>query len=117
MASRNWTSAVIKVSERACSTILQKDGPNSFQNDKFLDPSKVKEFADGNFEFDEIGRKISKRVEKTHGKEEICSLQAVSYHKVFSKELYCIYINTWVCLGKGTLMNNFGTVNLDWYRL
>ena len=31
----------------------------------FLDPSKLKEFADGNFKFDENGRKLSKRIENT----------------------------------------------------
>ena len=34
-------------------------------------PSKLKEFADENFEFDENGRKLSKQVENTVGKEEI----------------------------------------------
>ena len=36
-----------------------------------LDASKLKEFADDNFKFDENGRKISKRVENTVGKGEI----------------------------------------------
>ena len=31
----------------------------------------MKEFADDNFKFDEIGRKLSKRVENTVGKGEI----------------------------------------------
>ena len=44
---------------------------NSFPNDKFLDSSKMKEFADNNFKFDENGRKLSKRVENTVGKREI----------------------------------------------
>ena len=38
---------------------------NSFPNDKFLYSSKLKEFADGNFKFDENGRKCSKWVENT----------------------------------------------------
>ena len=41
------------------------------QNDKFLDSSKRKEFADDNFKFNEYGRKFSKRVEITVGKGEI----------------------------------------------
>ena len=36
-----------------------------------LDPSKLKEFADDNFKFDENGRKFSKRVENTVGNGEI----------------------------------------------
>ena len=38
---------------------------------KILDSSKLKEFADDNFKFDEIGRKLSKQVESTVGKGEI----------------------------------------------
>ena len=36
-----------------------------------LDSSKLKEFADDNFNFDENSRKFSKRVENTVGKGEI----------------------------------------------
>ena len=36
-----------------------------------LDSSKLKEFADDNFKFDENGRKLFKRVENTVGKGEI----------------------------------------------
>ena len=42
-----------------------------FPNDKFLDSSKLKEFADDNFKFDENGRKLSKQVENAVGKGEI----------------------------------------------
>ena len=35
---------------------------------QILDSSKVKEFADDNFKFDENGRKLSKREENTVGK-------------------------------------------------
>ena len=38
---------------------------------QILDSSKVKEFADDNFKFDENGRKLSKWVENTAGKGEI----------------------------------------------
>ena len=38
---------------------------------RILDSSKLKEFADVNFKFDENGRKLSKRVENTVGKGEI----------------------------------------------
>ena len=36
-----------------------------------LDSSKLKEFTDVNFKFDEIGKKLSKSVENTVGKGEI----------------------------------------------
>ena len=38
---------------------------------QILDSSKLKQFADNNFKFDENGRKVSKRVENTVGKREI----------------------------------------------
>ena len=38
-------------------------------------PSKLKEFADDNFEFDKNGRMFSKRVENTAGKGEIARCQ------------------------------------------
>ena len=44
---------------------------NPFPNDKILDWSKLKEFADNNFEFDENGVTFSERVENTVGKGEI----------------------------------------------
>ena len=44
---------------------------NSLANDKILDSSKLKEFADDNIKFDENGNKFSKRVENAVGKGEI----------------------------------------------
>ena len=38
---------------------------------QILDSSKLKEFADDNFKFDENGKKLSKRKENTVGKGEI----------------------------------------------
>ena len=51
----------------------KKSSPfNPLPNDKFyLDSSKLKEFADDNFEFDQNGGKLSKQVENTVGKGEI----------------------------------------------
>ena len=46
-------------------------GVNPFPNDKFLDSSKVKEFADDDFKFDENGERSSKSLENTVGKGEI----------------------------------------------
>ena len=42
-----------------------------FPKHPILDPTKLKEFADDNFEFDENGRELSESVEKTVGKGEI----------------------------------------------
>ena len=59
---------------------------NSFPNDEILDSSKLKEFADDNFEFDEKGRKFSKRVENTAGKGEIArSEQFLLFPQCFQK--------------------------------
>ena len=44
---------------------------NPFPNTKILDSSKLKEFADDNFKFDESDRMFSKQVENTVGKGEI----------------------------------------------
>ena len=44
---------------------------NPFPNDKFLYSSKLKEFADNNFKFDENGRKFYKTGENTVVKGEI----------------------------------------------
>ena len=44
---------------------------NSITRRQILDSSKLKEFADDNFEFDENGRKLTKRVENTVEKGEI----------------------------------------------
>ena len=43
----------------------------SFPKQQILDSSKLKEFADDNFEFDENDRKVSMWVENTVGKGEI----------------------------------------------
>ena len=42
-----------------------------FPKRRILDPSKPKEFADDDFKFEEIGRKLSKWLENTVGKGEI----------------------------------------------
>ena len=44
---------------------------NPFPKRQILHPSKLREFADDNFKFDENGRKFSQRVENTVGKGEI----------------------------------------------
>ena len=47
----------------------------SFPKRQILDSSKLKQFADDNFEFDENGRKLSKWVENSLGKGEIARNQ------------------------------------------
>ena len=54
-----------------------------FPKRQILDCSKLKEFADDNFNFDENGRKFSKWVENTVGKREI------SRHEQFLLFLQC----------------------------
>ena len=44
---------------------------NPLPDNKILDWSKLKQFADNNFKFDENERKLSKQVENTVGKGEI----------------------------------------------
>ena len=63
-----------------------------------LDSSKLKEFADDNFKFDENGAKFSKRVENTVGKGEIAR---APFPTVFSKYLKGRHIKTRTCMGKG----------------
>ena len=75
---------------------------NPFPNDKILDSSKLKEFADEHFKFDVNGRKFSKWVENNVGKGEIaCYEQFLLFPTVFSKVLYCRHVKTRVCSGKG----------------
>ena len=53
---------------------------------QILDSSKLKEFADDNFKFDENGRKLSKQVENTVGKGEIaCNEQFLLFPQCFQK--------------------------------
>ena len=51
--------------------LLFGEGLTHYQMTLILDSSKLKEFADNNFKFNEISRKLSKWAEKTVGKGEI----------------------------------------------
>ena len=54
-----------------------------------LDSSKLKEFADDNFKFDENGRKLSEQVENTVGKGEIaCYEQFLLFPQCFQKACF-----------------------------
>ena len=69
---------------------------------QILDSSKLKEFADDNFRFDENGKKLSKRVEKNCGKKRNCSLRAISpFPTVFSKGLFPRGVKRCHCVGMG----------------
>ena len=58
-------------------------------DDKILDSSKLKEFADDNFKFDENGRKLSKWVENTVGKGEIArNEQFLLFPQCFQKACF-----------------------------
>ena len=52
-------------------TLQSPCNAETFPKQQILDSSKLKEFADDIFEFDEKGKKFSKRVENTVGKGEI----------------------------------------------
>ena len=73
---------------------------NSFPNDKFLDSSKLKEFADDNFKFNEFSD-VLQTVRKQCRMMRNCSLRAISpFPTVFSKDLYCRHVKTRASLGK-----------------
>ena len=56
---------------------------------QILDSSKLKEFADDNFKFDENGRKLSKQVENTVGKGEIARYeQFLLFPRCFQKTCF-----------------------------
>ena len=57
-----------------------------FPEQQILDSSKLKEFADSNFNFDENGRKFFKQVENTVGKREIARFeQFLLFPRCFQK--------------------------------
>ena len=61
----------------------------SIPDDRILDSSKLKEFADDNFKFDENGGKLSKRVENTVGKGEIArNEQFLLFAQCFQKACF-----------------------------
>ena len=63
-----------------------QDPFNPFPNGNILDWSKLKEFADDNFKFDENSRKFSRRVENTVEKGEIARYeQFLRFPQCFQK--------------------------------
>ena len=62
---------------------------NPLPDDKILDRSKLKQFADDNFKFDENSRKFSKQVENTVGKGEIARYdQCLLFPQIFQKACF-----------------------------
>ena len=68
---------------------------------QILNSSKLKDFADNNFKFDENGSKLSKRVENTVGKGEIACYEQFLLFPVFSKSLFPRGIKRCHCVGMG----------------
>ena len=61
---------------------------NSYNSGQILHFTKLKEFAEDNFEFDENGKKFFKRVEDTVGKGKIdCYEQLFLFPQYFLKRL------------------------------
>ena len=59
---------------------------NPFPNDKFWTPSKLKEFTDDNFKFDENGKKFFNKLENTVRKGEIARYeQFLLFSQCFQK--------------------------------
>ena len=73
-----------------------------FPKQRILDSSKLKEFADDNFHFDEHGRKFSKQVENIVGKGEIAHFeQFLLFPQCFQKTCTGNTQKTRVCFRKG----------------
>ena len=91
---------------------------NPFPKD-ILNSSKLKEFADENFRFDENGRKFFKHVKNTMGKRDIARLRAISsFPTVFSKDQCERHIKTIACLGKGQpFLSHMWNIalHIDWF--
>ena len=69
-------------------TMLREKEAKSFPKRQILDSSKLKEFEDDKFKFDENVRKFSKRVKNTMGKGEIArSEQFLILPQCFQKTL------------------------------
>ena len=69
---------------------------------RIFDSSKLKEFANDNFEIDENGRKFSKCLENAVRRGEIAhDEQYLLFPLCFHKSFFCRHVKTRVCLGKG----------------
>ena len=83
----------IKTQRIQCNSNL---GPSGYKSNtlpitrrQILDSSKLKEFADGNFKFDENGRELSTQVENTVGKGEIaCNEQFLLFPQCLQRTCF-----------------------------
>ena len=76
--------------------------PKPITRRQILDSSKLKEFADDKFIFDENGRKLSKWVENTAGKGEIARYeQFLLFPQCFQKGLFPRGVKRCHCVGMG----------------
>ena len=70
---------------------------NPFPNDKFLDSTKLKKFADDNFKLSENGGKFSKRVETLWEKEKLLFTSNFSFsHSVFVRVIKCFHKSVFI---------------------
>ena len=80
---------------------------NPLTDDKILDWSKFKQFADDNFKYDENSRKFSKQVENTVGKGEIARYeQFLLFPQYFQKACFPgaskgVIVWEWVNVSRG----------------
>ena len=98
---------------------------NLLPDDKFLDSSKLREFADDNFKFDENGKTLSKRVEKnTVGKGEIARYeQFLLFPQCFQQACFPgaskgVIEWEWVLIGSSVFWQTSwkNNTNKCWYR-
>ena len=75
---------------------------NLFPNDKILDSTKLKEFEDDSFKFDENDRKSSKRIENTVRKGEIARYeQFLLFPQCFQKTSIADTQKPWLVRERG----------------
>ena len=80
---------------------MEKSVTNPAPNDKFLDSSKLTDYAKDTFNFDENDRNFSKPVQNS-GKKRNCLLRAVSpFPIVFSKDFNCRHVKNQGLFRKG----------------
>ena len=72
-----------------------------FPKQQILDSSKLKEFADNNFKFDENGRKLTKQVENTVGKGEIARYEQFLLFPQCFQKAYFPEASKGHCVGMG----------------
>ena len=85
----NSSHEILPSSETAKYVFILSPDDEILPDDKILDSSKLKEFADDDFKFDENGRKLSEQVENTVGKGEIaCYEQFLRFPQCFQKACF-----------------------------